>query len=226
MLNDRQREEIMIYLKERPDKMPAYVRGLRMEARGRFGQFNYPEENWSWQLTQPYEELEINYRQCIEDLDLLKELALLDIQIGRKSTAFKELRAKANIRRRDAVDAKALLEVSPKQGGKTMSEIIDINGKKAIIIGPDKETGTIIARFMLFLKKVKHTLTDEHHYHFMLTWEEAQQIIDHMDNIPAKVPGTHDISAKVSEQLKVQGKTLVKIDKFSEEEQQHLKDKG
>lgn len=105
---------------------------------------------------------------------------------------------------------------------KIMDEaFIDVDGKKAIIIDPDMEIGNIPG-FLLFLKKVKHTLTDEHHYHFMLTWEEAQQVIDHMDNIPAKIAGTHDISAKVSEQLKVQAKTLVRTDKFPEEEQQHL----
>lgn len=100
VLNDRQRKEILVYLKERPDKMPSYVRGLRMEATRMFTQL----EGRDWDLKRPYEELETNYRQAIEDLDLLKELALLDIQIGRKSNAFKELHAKAIIRRRDQDD--------------------------------------------------------------------------------------------------------------------------
>ncbi len=110
VLNSRQREEILVYLSEKPDKpMPAYVRGLRMMSRSMFG--HICEEEWIWGLAQPYEDLEMDYRQGIEDLDLLKRLALLDIQIGRKSNAFKELHAATRIRRRSVADAKAVLDV-------------------------------------------------------------------------------------------------------------------
>lgn len=69
---------------------------------------------------------------------------------------------------------------------------------------PDVKTANIVGRFSLWLRKIKHTLTDEPHYYFMLTWEEAQKIIDVMDPMSPIIPETPDISAKMSEQLKWQ----------------------
>lgn len=91
MLNDRQREEIRKYLEQRPNKMPAYVRGLRMTAKG------------------------LDFDQMREDLILLEELSILDIQIGRKSNAYKDIHAKMVVRHRGSADAKAVLEVRKKQ---------------------------------------------------------------------------------------------------------------
>lgn len=87
ILNDRQRKEIKDYLLKRPNKMPAYVRGLRMTART------------------------LNFDQMREDLVLLEELAILDIQIGRKSSAYKELHAQMMVRHRGEENIKAVLEV-------------------------------------------------------------------------------------------------------------------
>jgi len=68
----------------------------------------------------------------------------------------------------------------------------------------DVKTGNIIGRFRLFFRKIKHTLTDEPHYYFMLTWGEAQSIIDCFDDTPTLHADMLGISAKLSEQLKWQ----------------------
>lgn len=91
MLNDRQRREIQEYLVRRPNKMPAYVRGLRMTAKA------------------------LDFEEMRKDLTLLEELSFLDIQIGRKSNDYKEIHAKMNIRQRASVDAKATLRVRQRQ---------------------------------------------------------------------------------------------------------------
>lgn len=64
---------------------------------------------------------------------------------------------------------------------------------------PDIQIGNLIGRFSLFIRKAKHStllnrLAKEPHYYFLLTGEEAQEIIDTFDE-------STEISAKLSEQL-------------------------
>jgi len=87
ILNDRQRDEIQTYLISRPNKMPTYVRGLRMTGRS------------------------LDFPQMREDLDLLEELSKLDVLIGRKTDDYKELHAELRLRRSNSSDAKAVLKV-------------------------------------------------------------------------------------------------------------------
>ena len=91
MLNDRQRREIEEYLANRPNKMPAYVRGLRMTAR------------------------DLDFDKMRNDLVLLEELSMLDIQIGRKSNAYKDMHATMTVRHQGSADAKAILEIRKRQ---------------------------------------------------------------------------------------------------------------
>ena len=91
MLNERQRKEIEQYLASRPNKMPAYVRGLRMTAK------------------------DLDFDQMRGDLSLLEELSKLDIQIGRKSNAYRDMHATMTVRHQGAADAKAILKVRKRQ---------------------------------------------------------------------------------------------------------------
>lgn len=87
ILNDRQRNEVKDYLSNRPWIMPSYVRSLRMNAK------------------------KLDYEQMYDDLHLLKELADLDVTIGRKTNESKEIHAKMRIRQRAAKDKKAKFEI-------------------------------------------------------------------------------------------------------------------
>ena len=69
VLNDRQRVEIVTYLRDRPWVMPSYVRGLRMSAKS------------------------MDFEKMRADLDLLEVLAGLDVRTGRKSNEYKEIHA-------------------------------------------------------------------------------------------------------------------------------------
>ena len=53
----------------------------------------------------------LDYEQMREDLNLLEQLATLDIRIGRKSNEFKELHAQMKIRQRGIIDKKARFEI-------------------------------------------------------------------------------------------------------------------
>lgn len=83
VLNDRQREEIVDYLRDRPWVMPSYVRGLRMNAKN------------------------MDLEQMRADLDLLETLAGLDVRTGRKSNEYKEIHAEMSIRQKNTADKKA-----------------------------------------------------------------------------------------------------------------------
>lgn len=87
ILNDRQRQEVKDYLKDRPWVMPSYVRGLRMNAK------------------------KLDFEQMGSDLILLQKLAELDISTGRKSNNYKELHAEMNIQHQTSADQKAEFEV-------------------------------------------------------------------------------------------------------------------
>lgn len=89
-LNDRQRRETIEYLRDRPRSMSGYVRGIRMSAR------------------------QLDFKQIREDLDLLEELANLDLPTGRKSGDYAELPAELVLRRTASSDAKAVLKVRHK----------------------------------------------------------------------------------------------------------------
>lgn len=72
---------------------------------------------------------------------------------------------------------------------------------------PDVKTGNRVGRFMLFLRKAKHTLTDESHYYLILTWEEIQALIDTCDDLSGTYTEHVDfnkLASKLSEQLKWQ----------------------
>ena len=87
ILNDRQRGEIILYMKARPWVMPTYVRGLRMNAKT------------------------LDFEQMRSDLALLEDLAELDVRTGRKSNEYKEIHAEMQIRQHNTIDAKAKFEV-------------------------------------------------------------------------------------------------------------------
>ena len=90
ILNPRQREEIEAYLEDRPWVMPSYVRGLRMNAKN------------------------LDFEQMRSDLDLLEQLAELDIRTGRKSNEYKDMHAEMNIRQQGTRDTKAKFDVRSK----------------------------------------------------------------------------------------------------------------
>ena len=74
---------------------------------------------------------------------------------------------------------------------------------------PDIKAGNAIGRFMLFYRKIKDQIPeDPPHYHFLLTWEEAQAIIDCFDDTPTLHADMQDVSGKLSEQLKWQARTF------------------
>jgi len=83
ILNDRQRQEVKAYLKDRPWVMPSYVRGLRMNAK------------------------KLDFEQMEADLVLLQQLSELDIRTGRKTNEYKELHAEMSIRQETTSDKKA-----------------------------------------------------------------------------------------------------------------------
>jgi len=89
-MNDRQREEVIDYLMNRPRSMSGYVRGIRMSAR------------------------QLDFNQIREDLNLLEELANLEVPTGRKSSNYTELPAKMILRRSASSDAKAIMKVKHK----------------------------------------------------------------------------------------------------------------
>jgi hypothetical protein len=95
---ERQRKEILAYLKEMPNAMPPYVRQLRKAAR----RVNFEEA--AQQLAEDYD-------QVVKDLVLMQRLADLEIPIGRKKKGFRDMYATARVRQTDSKDAKAEFEV-------------------------------------------------------------------------------------------------------------------
>lgn len=74
---------------------------------------------------------------------------------------------------------------------------------------PDIKAGNAIGRFMLFYRKIRDQIPDElRHYHFLLTWQEAQKIIDCFDATPTLHADMQDISGKLSNQLLHQARGL------------------
>jgi len=69
---------------------------------------------------------------------------------------------------------------------------------------PDIKNTNRVGRFSLFLRKIKHTLTDDSNYYLMLTWEEIQALIDLTDENSESSEEYNKICSKMSEQLKWQ----------------------
>lgn len=94
---------------------------------------------------------------------------------------------------------------------------------------PDIKAGNMIGRFMLFYHKFKEQTPDDPlalmspHYHFLLTWEEAQAIIDCFDATPTLHEDMQDISSKLSEQLKWQAKTLIPLEEYEAHQEKVVK---
>jgi len=77
LMSERQREEVEEYLAKRPNKMSGYVRGVRMAAK------------------------KLDFKQLFRDLKTLETLANLDVQIGRKSSDYRELKAEVTLAPKD-----------------------------------------------------------------------------------------------------------------------------
>ncbi len=65
------------------------------------------------------------------------------------------------------------------------------------------------------IEKVKHTLTDEPHYHLLLAWPEIQALVDVTDALPESDNTEYGVDfnklcAKMSAQLKWQALTVLK----------------
>ena len=71
----------------------------------------------------------------------------------------------------------------------------------------------MVGRFSIWLRKIKHTLTDEPHYALLLTWPEIQELIDVTDELESKGATSviretaTDLCGKISEQFKWHAET-------------------